>query len=328
MNEELRKLAVSKMTLGSWHIHCRLTLDESVKLIEGAMERGITSFDIADYWDNDVKNTVRFKEVMKILGVPRENYKLGLKVFPNSVDSRDTVMRRELDRMELDYVDYALCSRPTAGESMEHAVECMDALVTDGLAKTLDFAMWDPSVAAEAIAMMKQKGLHLPRCMQFPYNIGRRDVVESEAYVSLFKDGLKLQAGFPMEGGLLCGQVHRRRYDPEDKAAGIWFVPGDRNMTRDHGDIRPKIAAIVPELKNLAATLGVSSGQLALAFVVTNPYLDNVVFGATKMWQIDEAIEAVELGLSKPDIVREYADRVYVSGAAIPGYFDYGRFKV
>jgi len=62
--------------------------------------------------------------------------------------------------------------------------------------------------------------------------------------------------------------------------------------------------------------------------VVTNPYLENLVFGATKLWQIDEALEAVELGLTQPKLVRELADKVYVSGAAIPGYFDYGRFKL
>ncbi len=328
MEKTLRQRATELMILGCWHVHCRLTLDESIALFERALDRGINNFDIVDYWDNDIANTRRFREIMTALAIPRDSYRVGAKVFPNNVDSRDTVLRRELDRMGLEYVDYVLCSRPTQGESMEHAVECMHQLVADGLAKRLDMAMWDPVVAAEAIQMMKDRGLTVPVSMQFPYNIGRRDVVESEDYVKLFKDGLKLSAGFTMEGGVLCGHTNRRRYEPEEKAQGIWFEPGERNLTRDHGGIREKIVAVVPRLNELAATLGVEGGQLAMAYVVTNPYLESLVFGATKLWQIDKAIEAVELGLTKPEIVRDMANQVYVSGAAVPGYFEYGRFKL
>ena len=328
MDNALRKKAAELLIMGSWHVYCRLSLDEGVQLVAGALERGINHFDVVDYWDNDIQNTTRFREIVKILDLPRESYRVGIKIFPNSVDDRETILRRELDRLGLEYADFALCSRPTAGESMEHAVESMDGLVKAGLIKRLDFTMWDPAVAKEAITMMKERGLTVPVSMQFPYNVGRRDVVESKDYIELFEDGLKLSAGFTLEGGLLCGHVHRRRYEPEDKAAGIWYEPGDRNMTRDHGGIRSKIAAIVPKLNELAEGIGVKGGQLAMAYVVTNPYLENLVFGATKLWQIDEALEAVELGLTQPKLVRELADKVYVSGAAIPGYFDYGRFKL
>ena len=316
------------LVLGSWHVYNRLTLDEGIALVKGAMERGITHFDVVDYWDCGILTTIRFKEIMKVLGVPREKYVIGVKAFPNSVDSRDTLVRRDLERLEIDYVDYVLCSRPTEGESIEHAAECMSKLVDDGLTKELDMTMWDPAVARETLDYMRKNGLHMPKCMQFPYNICRRDVVESEAYVSLFKEGLKLQAGFTMEGGIFAGHTYRKRFDPEDKAKGIWFPPGERNLTRDHGGIRDKIVAIVPKLRELAESIGVTPSQLALAFVATNPYLDSLVFGATKVWQIEEAIGAVELAQRDPETVRKLAQEVYVSGTAIPGYFDYGRFKL
>ena len=46
------------------------------------------------------------------------------------------------------------------------------------------------------------------------------------------------------------------------------------------------------------------------------------------MWQIEEAIKAVEFAQKNPDLLRKLADEVGVSGTAIPGYFDYGRFKL
>jgi len=323
-----REKAKKMLIMGSWHTYTRMTFDENVEFVKYLLDNGINQFDCVDYWDCAVTNTDRFRKVFETLGVKRNEYEVGVKTFPSNVDTRDAVLRKELDRLGIEYVDSVMCSRPSEGESMEHACECMSKLVEDGLAKRLDLTMWDPAVAKEAITYIKEHNLVKPYCMQFPYNVGRRDVVESDAYVELFKDGLKLQAGFTMEGGVLGGQTHRRRYEPEEKAQGIWFKEGDRNLTRDHGGIREKIVAIVPKLNELAATLGVTGSQLAVAYVATNPYLDSIVFGATKTWQVDQVIDAVELGLTQPEKVRELADQVYVSGAAIPGYFDYGRFSL
>lgn len=328
MEKTLREKATSLLIMGSWHTYTRMTFEENVEFVKYLLDHGINQFDCVDYWDCDVTNTDRFRKVFEELKVPRDAYEVGVKTFPSNEDTRDAVLRRELDRLGIDYVDSVMCSRPSVGESIEHACECMSKLVEDGLAKRLDLTMWDPGVAKEAITYMKEHNLILPYCMQFPYNVGRRDVVESDAYVELFKGGLKLQAGFTMEGGVLGGQTHRRRYDPEDKAAGIWFEKGDRNLTRDHGGIREKIVATVPKLNELAESIGVTGAQLAVAYVATNPYLDTLVFGATKTWQVDQVIEAVELGLSQPEKVKELADQVYVSGAEVPGYFDYGRFKL
>ena len=326
---ESKKRAPSDMlVMGSWHVYNRLTLDEGIALVKGAIELGITHFDVVDYWDCGILTTIRFKEIMKALGVSRDKIVIGVKAFPNSVDSRDDLVRRDLERLEIDYVDYVLCSRPTQGESIEHAAECMSKLVDDGLTKELDMTMWDPAVARETIDYMKKNGLHTPKCMQFPYNICRRDVVESDAYVSLFKEGLKLQAGFTMEGGIFAGHTYRKRFDPEDKAKGIWFPFGERNLTRDHGGIREKIVAAVPHIRELAESAGLTPSQFALGFVATNPYLDSIVFGATKVWQIEEAIKAVEFAQKEPELLRKLADEVGVSGTAIPGYFDYGRFKL
>ena len=315
------------LVMGSWHVYNRLTLDEGVALVKGAMDLGIKHFDVVDYWDCGILTTLRFKEIMKQIGISRDQYIIGVKAFPNGVDTREELVKRDLERLEIDYVDYVLCSRPTEGETMEHATQCMSDLVSSGLCKELDMTMWDPKVAKEALDMMKEKGLNMPKCMQFPYNICRRDVVESDDYVNLFKDGLKLQAGFTMEGGIFAGHTYRKRFDPEDKAAGIWFPKGERNLTRDHGGIREKIVAMVPKIREVAASVGLTPSQFAVAYVATNPYLDSIVIGATKVWQIEEAIEAVKFGQENADKIKELAEEVYVSGTAIPGYFDYGRFK-
>lgn len=319
-----RKEAAGKLCLGSWHIYSRMTLEENARFIEGALERGVREFDIGDYWDHDLLNTVRFKEVVRMLGLPRSAYRFGLKVFTSSVETRDAAVRRMLDLLEEDYADYVLCSRPNMQETMQQAVEGMNELVTLGLTKELDFSLWDAPLLKEAYDLMKEQNMALPKFVQFQYNLCRRDVVESPAYQDLFEStGLKFQAAFTLEGGILAGHVHRRRFEPEERAAGIWFPEHERNLARDSGGIRDKIAACVPRLSEVAASVGMTSAQLAVAFAATHPHLENVLIGASSLKQVDEALDAIAFAMENPGKVRQLTEEFYIGGAAAPKLFDF-----
>ena len=319
----LRQQAADMLVLGSWHIYSRMTLDENVAFVKGALDRGITQFDVADYWDHEMLNTVRFKEVMKVLGLPRETYKIGLKVFTNSTESRDLVVRRMMELLDVEYVDSVLCSRPNVHETMQEAVEGMNNLIVDGLSKELDFSLWDAPQLKEAYDLMKAQGMNLPKFVQFQYNVCRRDVVESPAYHELFEStGLRLQAAFPLEGGILAGHVTRRRFGPEEREAGIWFHPEDRNLARDSGDIRQKIVEKVPRLIEVTHEMGISPATLSIAFAATHPYIHNVLMGASKLWQVDEALDGIEMALTDPAKVRAVTEEFYVGGSKPPKLFD------
>jgi len=327
-DKNTKEKAANLLCLGSWHIFSRLSLDDSVKFVQGAIDRGINHFDIADYWDHEVLNTTRFKEVVKILGLPRDSYKLGLKVFTNSTETRDLVVSRALDLLDVEYVDYVLCSRPNMQETMQEAVELMNDLVVKGFTKELDFSLWDAPQLKEAYNLMKAQNMALPKFIQFQYNVCRRDVVESDAYHDLFETtDLKFQAAFTLEGGILGGHITRRRFEPEERAKGIWFTADERNIARDSGDIRDKIVKIVPRLMEIAKSIGVSPAQLSLAFAATHPNIENVLLGATKLWQLDEALAAMELALTKPTEVRELTNELYIGGAKAPKIFDYNGGK-
>ena len=318
-----KEKAAKMLALGSWHVYNRQTFDESVKFVEAALERGINHFDIADYWESDFKNTERFRDVMKALGRPREDYKIGLKIFTNSAMTRVEEVSRFLDLLDLEYADYVLCSRPAPGETMDEAVVAMDDIVKQGKGRELDFSLWDAPQMKEAFELMREKGLTLPKFVQFQYNICRRGVVESEAYEDLMNStGLKLQAAVPIEGGILGGHINRKRFDPGDKEKGRWYHDEDRNICRDGGEIRAQIRAILPHMMEVAESVGLTTAQLSMAYVATNPHIENILFGATKIWQLDEAIGAVEFALEKPEFVREISAEFNIGGKA-PGLFDF-----
>ena len=315
--------AAKMLALGSWHVYNRQTFEESVAFVNAALERGINHFDMADYWESDFKNTERFKAVMKDLGRPRDDYKIGLKIFTNTALTSTEEVTRFLDLLDLEYADYVLCSRPAPGESMEDAVVAMDQIVKSGVTKELDFSLWDAPQLKEAYTLMQEKGLTLPKFVQFQYNICRRGVVESEAYEDLFNTtGLKLQAAVPMEGGILGGHINRKRFDPGDKEKGRWYHEEDRNICRDGGDIRPQIRAILPHMMEVAESVGLTSAQLSMAYVATNPHVENILFGATKIWQLDEALGAVEFAMDNKELVKEISAEFNIGGKA-PGLFDF-----
>lgn len=313
-----------RLSIGSWHIFSRLSFNEGAELVKAAIDRGINEFDIGDYWDHALENTTRFRDIVRHLGLPRESYKLSIKLFTNTAQTREEVLRAYMDRLGVETVDYAICSRPAQTETLDAAAEAMAGLVKKGLTKALAVSLWDAPLLGQLYQLMKEKAYGPPEFVQFQYNICRRDVMESEAYRDLFaRTTLKLQAAFTLEGGILAGHVNRRRFGPEDRAKGEWFPANERNIARDSGGIRDKIKAVVPKLAQAAKSLGVSAAQLAMAFTATHPAIHSVLFGATRIWQLDEALAALELAKNKPGEVRELVSDFYMSGAEPPALFDF-----
>lgn len=315
------KLDASRLALGSWHIFSRLDLDEGAALVRKALDLGIRLFDVGDYWDHELSNEVRFREIVEKLGLSRDDYQVGIKVFTNSVETREELVKQSLSRLGIGRADYVICSRPSIGESLEDAVSAMAGLVTSGLASDIAASLWSPELLLEAMEMMADRDLPKPRFLQLQYNVCRRSLVESAPYTRLFDEtGIKLQAADTLEGGILTGHLHRDRYNPGDKENGKWFP--DRNVPRDSGGIRPAIREMVPGLEAAATKMGVTPAQLAIAFCLLHPSLDTVLFGATKLAHLEENLGAVALANSRPDDVLEAVAPLAVEGVAPPPIFD------
>lgn len=315
------KLDASRLALGSWHIFSRLDLEEGAALVRKALDLGIHLFDVGDYWDHELSNEVRFREIVEKLGLSRNDYKVGIKVFTNSVETREDLVKQSLARLGIERADYVICSRPSVGESLEDAVRAMSGLVTSGLTDDIAASLWSPELLLEAMGMMGEMALAKPRFLQLQYNVCRRSLVESEPYTRLFDEtGIKLQAADTLEGGILVGHLHRDRYNPGDKESGKWFR--DRNVPRDSGGIRPAIREMVPGLQAAAGKLGVTQAQLAIAFCLLHPSLDTVLFGATRLEHLEENLGAIALANTRPDDVLEIVAPLAVDGAAQPAIFD------
>jgi len=60
--------------------------------------------------------------------------------------------------------------------------------------------------------------------------------------------------------------------------------------------------AIVERLKDLAKTKNVKPAQLALAWLLAKPGVTSPIVGISKMYQLDEAVEATKISLSSDEL--------------------------
>lgn len=127
------------------------------------------------------------------------------------------------------------------------------------------------------------------------YNMFKRDRVEAE-YSELYrKHGLGLTIFSPLRRGILTGKYNGGKIPEGTRAAkeGSWF----KDEVLNGGDMLMK----VEKLTDVAAGLGelngkpVTTGQLALAWVIKNEHISSAIIGATSIAQIDENLAAVEL---------------------------------
>ncbi len=287
-------IRVSELSFGSWVTFSKqIGLREARALMREAFENGINFFDNAEVYADG--------ESEKIMGEAlrdfrREDLVISTKIFfgigddnPNGKGlSRKHLIEgtyNSLERMDLDYVDLLYCHRPDPETPIEETVLAMDYLVRSGLAFYWGTSEW----SAEEIEQAHQaaKELHcIPPSMEQPqYNMLHRTRVEKE-YASLYeKYGMGTTIWSPLQFGILTGKYNDGIPQDSRLASEEWLVPED--LARQ--------VEIVKQLTVIADELECKMAQLALAWCLKNPNVSTVITGATRMSQLHENLDAVNV---------------------------------
>ena len=283
---------VSALSLGSYETYARLEYREIVDIIERALEAGISLFDVA-YYTRTPHLEVIFARAMQDAGAP-ESTRIMTKVWKRDTEGAD--IRQELQeslfRLGRDSVDIALLYGPRWGvdEPLAHA-EDMLKLIDSGLAKSWGGINWSPQHIGSVIETFSSQGHALPVLMQLKYNIARRSIAESDEYRALYAStGLRLQASDALEGGVLAGK------DPATTQGRV--------LGRDPGRIREQIVAAMPALSRVADGFGVTTAEVALAFVLAFESTASVLFGASSVQQLETNLKSLRLAREHGEEVR------------------------
>lgn len=293
---------VSALSLGSWvTYHNQVDTGAAVEMMAAAYDAGVNFFDNAEVYAGGRSEQI-MGAALKQLGWPRLNYLVSTKFFwgldrsGEAVNRRDTLNRKylmqaidgSLRRFGLEHIDLVYCHRPDPHTPVEETARAMNDIIVQGKALYWGTSEWSAADVRAAWDVADRHGWHKPVVEQPEYHLFHRKRVEQE-YARLYEDtGLGLTTWSPLASGLLTGKY--RDGVPE----------GSRGALENMAFLRERLTdaaknAAVAKLGTIAADLGATTAQLAIAWVAKNPRVSSVITGASRVEQLQANLQSVSL---------------------------------
>jgi voltage-dependent potassium channel beta subunit len=303
-------LQVSEVSLGSW-----LTFGSSVdregtrELVQKAYDLGINFFDTADVYANgDGEDALGYA----LRGIPRPYIVIATKCFfPMSEHPNDRGLSRKhivesveqsLRRLDTDYIDLMQCHRPDPSTPMEETVRAFEDLVRQGKILYWGVSEWRASQIVDACRIAELRHAYRPISNQPQYNLLSRGI-EREVLPVSEREGLGQIVFSPLAQGALTG-----KYKPGEIPPGSRGADPERNVFMSRY-LTPEELARVEQLRPLAADLGLSLAQLALAWCLRQPGVASVIVGVTRASQLEDNVKAS--GRRLPQEALQQLDAIY-----------------
>ncbi len=292
-------LKLSTLSYGSWvTFGDHQPFDDVLSTMQAAWDGGCNFFDNAEAYAGGKSEELMGKAFAE-LGWARETYVVSTKFYWGIVDSPNTkftlnrkylmqAIDRSLERLQLDFVDLVYCHRADAETPIEETVFAMHDIISSGKALYWGTSEWSADEIRAAWEIAERHHLHKPIVEQPEYNLLKRGKVENE-FARLYEDlGIGTTIWSPLASGILTGKYSGGI--PEDSraaTAGLGFLT-DRLSDAE-------MLAKVDELAPIAKDLGCTQAQLALAWCTLNPNVSSVITGASKVSQVIENFEALDV---------------------------------
>ena len=290
-------LKVSRLCLGTMNFGPQTSEEDSFKIMDRAHELGINFFDTANVygWKKGEGWTEQIiGRWFAQGGRRREKTVIATKAFgsmgewPNESRLSALHIRRACDeslkRLQTDHIDLYQMHHVVRETPWDEIWQAMEVLVAQGkilYVGSSNFAGWHLAQANEAAKARHFLGLV---CEQSLYNLIDR-TVELEVIPACKAYGLGLIPWSPLKGGVLGGVLKkqadgRRSSDLAQKAIA------------KHGDALTKYEAMCDRI-------GSPPGDVALAWLLTNPAVTAPIVGPRTMEQLEGAVRALETKLDE-----------------------------
>ncbi|MBZ5579069.1 MAG: aldo/keto reductase [Acidobacteriia bacterium] len=285
------------------------------ELVAKAMDAGINHFNTADVY------TMGQSEEMlgKALAGKRKDVVISTKVGGRSGNallhqglSRQHILASAEDslrRLGTDYIDIYLVHRVDLNTPMEETLEALDTLARSGRVRYIGFSNWNGWRAAKAEGIQKANGWARFRAAEMYYSLIGRDL-EHEVVPYVQGAGIGVLAWSPLAGGLLSGKYTRQNPKGDGgRLSAFDFLPHDREKTYD----------VVERVRAVGAAHGASPAQVALAWMLTKPFVSSILLGANKMAQLEDNLAAAQVQLSAEEIAE--LDQLTAPTPMYPNWF-------
>lgn len=300
---KVSRLCLGMMTYGSktWR-EWILTEEESKPFVKKALDAGINFFDTADVYSLGESERVT-GNVLRHFGVKRENVVIATKVrgeMSNDINDRGLSRKHIMDaidnslkRLQMDYVDLYQIHRWDYNTPIEETMEALNDVVRAGKARYIGASSMFAWQFAKAQHTAETNGWTKFVSMQNHYNLVYRE--EEREMIPLCKDqGIGLIPWSPMARGFFARNSKSGTETPRYKTDGFF----KELYGRDDDFL------VANRAEEVAKERGVTSSQIALAWVLGKPGVAAPIIGSSKEAHLDQAIAALEIKLSDEEVKR------------------------
>jgi aryl-alcohol dehydrogenase-like predicted oxidoreductase len=283
-------LKVSRLSYGSMTFGSQTDEATAHRIVNTCFDAGINFFDTANVYNRGAAETI----LGKTLKGRRDQVILASKVRNKMGDAPDddglsrAAIRKAVDaslqRLGTDYLDLYYLHLPDYTTPIEETLETMEELVKAGKVRfpaISNYAAWQ---VAEILWICEKRGYHPYYISQPMYNLIARGI-EDEYLPFCRRFGVAVVPYNPLAGGLLTGK-HSRQSGP---APGTRF--DGNKMYQDRYWLEDDFAA-VEELRSIAADAGKTLVELAFQWLLSQPVVDSIIVGASRVEQLEENLKA------------------------------------
>lgn len=181
-------------------------------------------------------------------------------------------------------------------------MEALDRVVRAGKVRAIGFSEWTASQIDAATKVADERGLTAFTSSQPQYSILWRKP-EVEVFAACARHGIGNLAFSPLAHGVLSGKYRPGQPPPPDSRAAsdrmnAFMESAGRHYRSDY------LLEAVAKLKPIAADLGLTMTQMALAWVLRRAEVASAIIGASRPEQIADNVRAVGVKLSEEVLQR------------------------
>jgi aryl-alcohol dehydrogenase-like predicted oxidoreductase len=300
------ELCLGTMTYGGgkgiWEAIGSLQQDAVNEQVKFAVEAGINFIDTANVYSMG-KSEMLLGQALKTLALPREQLIIATK-STGSVDetpngrgqSRHHIFNEvdaSLKRLQLDYIDLYQLHGFDPLTPVEESLSALNDLVRSGKVRYIGLCNMAAWQIMKSLGVSQQNGFTKFVSVQAYYTIAGRDL-EREVVPLMEDQKLGLMVWSPLAGGLLSGKY---------KTADDKGPTGARRTTFDFPVVdKQRAFRCVDAMRPLAQQRQVSVAQIALAWILSKPFVSSVIIGAKTMDQLRDNIAAARVQLTADEI--------------------------